>query len=304
MVVDLPAAVAVDDQVRRAVGRGVLVAPPHEVEDDGVEVAAAVGEPVLVPGRALGVAVALENAGVDQALEAVGEHVARHAQAALEVVEAPDAAEGVAQDEERPAFADELERARDRADLVVVRAAKHLPRGECRLTSCVTQPISDLGTRTRTITWTDPVEYAGRLAGLSGLEAMQAIVDGDVPVPPIGQLMDFRPIEVSDGHAVFAVQPAEFHYNPIGVVHGGLALTLLDSAMGCAVHTTLPRGTAYTTLEVNANLVRAITRDTGRLLAKATSSTGAAGRPPPRASSDEEQSGKLVAHGTTTCLVR
>lgn len=167
----------------------------------------------------------------------------------------------------------------------------------------MTQPTSDLDTRTRTITWADPVEYAGRLAELSGLEAMQAIVDGDVPAPPIGRLLDFRPIEVSDGRAVFAVQPAEFHYNPIGVVHGGLALTLLDSAMGCAVHTTLPRGTAYTTLELNANLVRAITRDTGRLLAEGNVLHRGRRQSTAEGKLYEEQSGKLVAHGTTTCLV-
>src|SRR4051812_24116159 len=167
---------------------------------------------------------------------------------------------------------------------------------------CMTQP-TDIETRTRTVTWGDPVAYAERLKALPGLEAMQLIVDGEVPAPPIGQLMDFRPVEVSEGRAVFRVQPAEFHYNPIGVVHGGLALTLLDSAMGCAVHTTLPPDTAYTTLEVKANLVRAVTRDTGRLLAEGNVLYRGRRQATAEGKLYEEETGKLVAHGTTTCLV-
>src|SRR5438105_5412238 len=121
--------------------------------------------------------------------------------------------------------------------------------------------------RSRTITWEDPVATAARAAEMSGLDYVRAIGTGDVPPPPIAVLMDFRPVEVEEGHAVFAVTPAEFHYNPIGVVHGGLAATLLDSAMGCAVQTTLPTGIAYTTLEVKVNFARPMTRDTGRVLA-------------------------------------
>src|ERR671931_1956366 len=113
--------------------------------------------------------------------------------------------------------------------------------------------------RSRTVTWVDPVDNAARLNGRTGLEAMQAIVDGDVPAPPIALLMDFRVVEVEEGRAVFAVTPAEFHYNPLGVVHGGLAATILDSAMGCAVHSTLPAGVRYTTLEMKVNYLRPLT---------------------------------------------
>ncbi len=94
-------------------------------------------------------------------------------------------------------------------------------------------------TRTRTITWEDPRGLAKAAVGLSGLEYLQKIVAGELPPPPIGALMNFRIGELSEGRAVFIVEPAEYHYNPIGVVHGGLAATLLDSAMGCAVHSTL-----------------------------------------------------------------
>jgi uncharacterized protein (TIGR00369 family) len=164
----------------------------------------------------------------------------------------------------------------------------------------MTAPVTD---RSRTITWVDPVEYVDRFAGLSGLEAMQAIANGDVPPPPIATLMDFRVTEVEEGRAVFVGQPAEFHYNPIGVVHGGLALTLLDSAMGCAVHTTLPAGVAYTTLEVKANLVRPITRDSGTLRCEGKLIYRGRRQATAEGKLVEETSGKLVAHGTTTCLV-
>ena len=100
-------------------------------------------------------------------------------------------------------------------------------------------------------------------AGLSGLEALRLIARGELPPPPIAQTLGFGPIEVEEGRATFTVEPAEFHYNPIGVVHGGLALALLDSAMGCAVHSTLAAGVAYTTLEVKANFVRPLTSSTG-----------------------------------------
>src|SRR6478672_6021558 len=117
--------------------------------------------------------------------------------------------------------------------------------------------------RTRTITWDDPIALAKAGAGLSGLEYLRKIVSGELPPPPIGLLMDFRIAEISEGRAVFLVTPAEFHYNPIGVVHGGVAATLLDSAMGCAVHSTLPAGAAYTTLEIKVNYIRAISAETG-----------------------------------------
>jgi uncharacterized protein (TIGR00369 family) len=157
--------------------------------------------------------------------------------------------------------------------------------------------------RSRTITWEDPVATAARAAEMSGLDYVKAIGTGDVPPPPIAVLMDFRPVEVEEGRAVFAVTPAEFHYNPIGVVHGGLAATLLDSAMGCAVQTTLPTGIAYTTLEVKVNFARPMTGDTGRVLAEAN--VVHRGRTVATAEGRvfAEDSGKLIAHGTTTCLL-
>jgi uncharacterized protein (TIGR00369 family) len=157
--------------------------------------------------------------------------------------------------------------------------------------------------RERTITWEDPVPTAASGRGLSGLEYMRAIAAGEFPPPPIAVLMGFELVSVEEGRAVFAVTPQEFHYNPIGVVHGGLAATLLDSAMGCAVHSTLPAGTAYTTLEVKVNFARAITRDTGRVRCEGT----VIHRGRTVATADgrvfAEDTGKLLAHGTTTCLL-
>ena len=110
--------------------------------------------------------------------------------------------------------------------------------------------------RTRTVTWEDPHALAEAGRGLSGLEYLQKIIAGELPRPPISALMDFGLTELSEGRAVFTVEPAEYHYNPIGVVHGGLAATLLDSAMGCAVQSMLPAGAGYTTLEIKVNYVR------------------------------------------------
>jgi uncharacterized protein (TIGR00369 family) len=158
-------------------------------------------------------------------------------------------------------------------------------------------------TRSRTITWEDPVAATSGAAGMSGLEHLRAIRDGELPPPPIAALMGFEPVDAEKGRAVFAVTPQEFHYNPIGVVHGGLAATLLDSAMGCAVQTTLPPGEAYTTLEVKVNFARPLTRDTGRVLCEAN--VVHRGRTVATAEGRvfAEETSKLLAHGTTTCLL-
>lgn len=137
---------------------------------------------------------------------------------------------------------------------------------------------------------------------MSGLEFLQRIVSGDLAPPPFAALLNFDLVEVSEGHAAFAVNPAEYHYNPIGVVHGGLAATLLDSAMGCAVHSMLPAGAGYTTLEIKVNFIRAMTAETGRVRCEAKIVHSGA-----RTATAEgrivDEAGKLYAHGTTTCLI-
>jgi uncharacterized protein (TIGR00369 family) len=156
--------------------------------------------------------------------------------------------------------------------------------------------------RTRTVTWQDPRPLAEAGRGVSGLEFLQRIVSGELAPPPFAALLNFDLVEVGEGHAVFAVNPAEYHYNPIGVVHGGLAATLLDSAMGCAVHSMLPAGAGYTTLEIKVNFIRAMTAETGRVRCEAKIVHSGA-----RTATAEgrivDETGKLYAHGTTTCLI-
>jgi uncharacterized protein (TIGR00369 family) len=157
-------------------------------------------------------------------------------------------------------------------------------------------------TRTRTISWEDPRSLAEAGRGLSGLEYLRKIVAGELPPPPIGVLMNFNITELSEGRAVFTVEPAEYHYNPIGVVHGGVAATLLDSAMGCAVHSTLPAGGSYTTLEIKVNYIRPMTAETGRVRCDAKV-IHVGGRTATAAGRIEDERGKLYAHGTTTCII-
>jgi uncharacterized protein (TIGR00369 family) len=156
--------------------------------------------------------------------------------------------------------------------------------------------------RTRTYSWQDPFAIVEGAVGLSGLEVMQKIMDGELPPPPIADTLDFRLVEVERGKAVFECEPAEFHYNPIGVVHAGLAVTLLDSAMGCAFVSLSEPGTAWTTLELKANFTRAMTSDTGVVRC-----TGTVVHPGRRvATTDarlEDTAGRLYAHGTSTILV-
>jgi len=156
--------------------------------------------------------------------------------------------------------------------------------------------------RTRTMTWEDPLPALMRAREMSGLEYLRAIQDGRIPMSPIGALVDMRLVEVSDGRAVFELKPAEFHYNPIGSVHGGIAATLLDSAMGCAINTMLPRGVSYTTLELKVNYVRPMTRDTGMVRAEG-GVIHLGGRIALAEGRLVDAAGKLYAHATTTCLV-
>ena len=141
-----------------------------------------------------------------------------------------------------------------------------------------------------------------QVAGLTGLEVFAAIFAGQLPPPPIGETLDFLPIHIEYGVAVFQGKPNQRHYNPLGTVHGGWFATLLDSAVGCAVHSTLPAGRGYTTLELKLNIVRALTdavplvRAEGKILHGGRQIATAEGR-------IVGPDGKLYAHATTTCLV-
>ena len=138
---------------------------------------------------------------------------------------------------------------------------------------------------------------------LSGLDYMRAIASGEIEQPPFARLLGFGVVEVEEGRALFAVEPGEQHYNPIGVVHGGLAATLLDSAMGVAVHTTLEPGWSYGTLDLSARFVRPITADTGRILCEGVVVHRGSKTATMEARLWAEGSGKLLAHGTGSALL-
>lgn len=138
---------------------------------------------------------------------------------------------------------------------------------------------------------------------MTGLELLEKLAAGELPPAPIAQTLGFELESVAVGEVAFALDPGEHHYNPLGTVHGGVIATLLDSAMGCAVHSTLEAGERYTTLELKVNYVGALTSDTGRVIA--SGSVVHRGR---RIATAEgrliaEEDGRLLAHGTCTCLV-
>lgn len=158
--------------------------------------------------------------------------------------------------------------------------------------------------RERTITWDDPLVTPREAVRreLSGLEFLRAIRDGELPPPPMAVLMGLTLATVEEGRVVFTVEPAEYHYNPIGVVHGGLAATLMDSAMGCAVQSLAPVGVAYTTLELKVNLVRALRSGMGVVAGEGT--VLHFGRQIALAEARViGPDGKLYAHATSTCLI-
>src|SRR5215207_368987 len=156
--------------------------------------------------------------------------------------------------------------------------------------------------RMRTFTWEDPKALAEAARRLTGLEFLKKVASGELPRPPISALMNFGLGELEEGRAVFTAEPAEYHYNPIGVVHGGLAATLLDSAMGCAVHSVLPAGAGYTTLEIKVNYVRALTAETGEVRCEARV-IHVGGRTATAEGKVLDAAGKLYAHATTTCII-
>ena len=140
------------------------------------------------------------------------------------------------------------------------------------------------------------------LAGRSGLEVMQAMLRGELPYPPIAQTLDFTIIEVGEGRALFQGTPGPSHLNPMGGIHGGWYATVLDSALGCAVHTLMPPGRGYTTAELGVNLVRAIGTRAPRV--RAEGKVLHCGRQLATAEAKlYGPDGTLYAHATTTCLV-
>lgn len=158
------------------------------------------------------------------------------------------------------------------------------------------------GGRQRAYQWQDPAVSAAAARQLDGLSFFQEVLAGRLPPPPIMATLGFSAVSFERGKAVFEMTPAEYHYNPIGSVHGGVYATLCDSACGCAVHTMLPAGAFYTSGDLAVKFIRPITSDTGRLICEGTvehlgSRIALASA---RLTSPE---GKLFAHATSNCLI-
>jgi uncharacterized protein (TIGR00369 family) len=158
-------------------------------------------------------------------------------------------------------------------------------------------------TRTRTLTWQDPVPSAAAGAQMAGLDYVRAIQSGEIPPPPIAVVMNFSIDLLEEGRAVFVGEPGEEHYNPIGVVHGGYASTILDSALGCSVHTTCAKGEAYTSQTLEVKYLRPILRDTGAVRAESVVIHRGRKTATAEAKLTSVETGKLLATGTSTCLV-
>ena len=157
-------------------------------------------------------------------------------------------------------------------------------------------------TRSLTVSWSDPLQVAQAARSMAGIDFLRGMRDGSIHPAPIQELIGMKLVEVDPGRVVWEVVPGEQHYNPIGTVHAGIAATLLDSAMACAVHSSIPLGKGYTTLEFKINLVRAVTiksgvlRAIGKVVHGGKTTATAEGRL-------EDASGALYAHASTTCII-
>lgn len=156
--------------------------------------------------------------------------------------------------------------------------------------------------RSRTYEWQDPAVVLHAAKSMSGMDFLRAMIDGRVPHPPISATLGFVLHEADEGRAVFLMTPGEEHYNPIGGVHGGVYATLLDSAAGCAVHSTLPLGMTYTSLDLFTRFLRPVTVDTGPIRAVGTVRDRAR-RTALAEAKLLDSDDRLLAHATSTCLL-
>jgi len=156
--------------------------------------------------------------------------------------------------------------------------------------------------RTRSYSWDDPAIAAAAARQQDGMAFLQGILEGTLPAPPIARALDFAPVSVEPGTVVFEFTPAEFHYNPIGSVHGGMISTLCDSACGCAVQSLLPAGTYYTSLDLSVKFLRAVGSGAGRLTCTGTV-THLGGRSALAEARLTGSDGKLYAFATSSCMI-
>jgi uncharacterized protein (TIGR00369 family) len=156
--------------------------------------------------------------------------------------------------------------------------------------------------RQRTYSWSDPAELAAAAGDRDGMQFLLDIGTGRLPLPPIMATLGVAGLEVEHGRIVFTLTPAEWHYNPIGSVHGGVIATLLDSATGCAVHSTLPAGTGYTSLDLAVKFLRPVSVRSGPLRCEGVL-LHAGGRTALAEAKLTDRTGRLLAHATSTCLL-
>jgi uncharacterized protein (TIGR00369 family) len=156
--------------------------------------------------------------------------------------------------------------------------------------------------RTRTFRWADPAQFADPISKLSGLEFMRAFLTGQLPSPPFMELLGLRIVSVDPGSVSFEFEPSEFMYSPLGNVHGGIVTVMLDSAMGCSFHTTLPPGVGYTTVELKVSFQRSVTAKSGTLRAVGRV-LHAGSRVAAVEARLEDRNDRLFAHATSTLLI-
>ncbi len=162
--------------------------------------------------------------------------------------------------------------------------------------------MAEVAARTRTYSWTDPAELRGAAMTSTGLEFISRSLNAGGSPAPIGATIDMRSVAVTEGEVTFAITPQEFHYNPLGTMHGGIFATILDSACGCALHTTLARGQGFTSLTLEIKFLRAATVETGEL--RCTGKVVSRGRTVATTEAEVRDSrGKLYATATSTCMI-
>jgi uncharacterized protein (TIGR00369 family) len=159
-----------------------------------------------------------------------------------------------------------------------------------------------IAARSRVVTWDDPIESLKAARGLGGIDVLRAIQDGGLPAPPVARLIGLEVDQVSEGLVTFAFEPAEYHYSPLGTVHGGILTTVLDSAMGCAVHSRLRAGLSYTTLELKVSFLRPVRVTTG-LVRGEGKVVHLGGRVATAEAHLVDGAGVLYAHSMSTCLI-
>lgn len=157
-------------------------------------------------------------------------------------------------------------------------------------------------TRSHSFSWTDPALVAAHLGRRDGLETLRSMIDGELPAPPVLAMIGYERMTAEQGRVVLELTPREFHYNPLGSVHGGVLSTVLDTVAGCAVHSTLPAGIGYTTLDLNVKFLRPATlasgvlRGEGNVLQRGRRTALAEAR-------ITDGAGRLIAHATSSCLI-